>query len=181
MQVLDRLWRIVFAVLTLSALCAASHAATKPRIIPLRANVAFSAAQSAQNHWSVPIKSVDGRTAYVLSLEPDDVFHTDDHHVEGLELVLRRPHDQPDAQNLLAAIRNWHGVQDFMFPAWDFKQGVKKSLYGKKRTISVEKLGLVVQVVVSKAEVSLTTAIPGVDYQLDALDLQIEVNNAADK
>jgi hypothetical protein len=66
--------------------------------------------------------------------------------VEGLVLWLKRPHDNANAPNLLAAIRNWHGMQDFMFPAGDFKDGVKSSLYGEKRTICVKKLGLVVRI-----------------------------------
>jgi len=37
-------------------------------------------------------------------------------------------------------------MQDFMFPAGDFKDGVKSSLYGEKRTICVKKLGLVVRI-----------------------------------
>jgi hypothetical protein len=176
-MLLDRTWRVFLAVLVLSALCSLSNAATNPRIVQLRAEAHFTAAQSAQNHWSAPIKSSDGGTVYVLSLEPD-VFHADDHHVVGLSLVLRRPHDKPDAQNLLAAIKDWHGVQDFMFPAWDYKQGVKGSLYGAKRTISVKNLGLAAQITVSKAKVSQFS---GNDYQLDALDLKIEVDNAPDE
>lgn len=168
-------WRTVLTVLALLALCPLSHAVTSPKVIPLRANVSFTATQSAQFHWSVPIKSTDGHTVYVLSLEPD-VSRTAAPHLEGLSLVLRRPHEKADSQNLLSAIRNWHGVQDFMFPAWDYKDGVKGSTYGDKRTIFVKKLGLVVRITVSKAAVSLSPKY----YQLDALSLKIEVDNAQD-
>ena len=168
----DRRLLIVFTALGLSVPYSHLDAATKPRIIPLQTNVTFSAAQSTQNHWSAPIKSTDGRAAYVLLLEPE----ADGNHVDGVNLVLRRPHDKTDAQNLLAPMENWHGVQSFMFLAWDFKQGVKKSIYGEKRTISVENLGLVVQITVSKAVVNPS----GSNYQLDALDLKIEVDNAPD-
>lgn len=64
-----------------------------------------------------------------------------------------------------------------MFPAWDFKHGVDGSLYGKMRTISVLNLGLVVHITVSKAVVSQFRN----NYQLDELNLQIEVDNAAEE
>jgi hypothetical protein len=173
MLLLDRDCRVIFVGVALSALCAFSCAATKPRIIPLQTNISFSSAQSAQSHWSVPIKSTDGRTVYVLSLEPD-VYRAGDQHLEALDLALRRPHDKANGPNLLAAIRNWHGVQNFMFPAWDFTQGVRKSIYGEKRTILVKNLGLVVHIAVLKAVVSPS----GRNYQLDALDIHIDVDNA---
>ena len=65
-------------------------------------------------------------------------------------------------------------MQDFMFPARDFKQGVKSSLYGEDRTIYVKNLGLVVQIKVSKATAH---AISANGYLLDTLELKIEVDN----
>jgi hypothetical protein len=169
----DRFSRFILALLLAAALSLTSNAATNSRIIPLRTSVAFSA-MSDQSHWSVPIKSTDGRTIYVLSLEPDNVFHAEPHKVEGLVLLLHRPYDKNDAPNLLAAIRNWHGVQNFMFPAWDFKQGVRSSIYGERRTIYVKRLGLVVRIHVTKVAVS---AISANECLLDTLELQIDVNN----
>ncbi len=63
----NRLWRHLLAV-SLATL-GLSNATAKPRIVPLRTSATFSA-QSPENRWSVPIKSPDGSTAYVLSLEP---------------------------------------------------------------------------------------------------------------
>jgi hypothetical protein len=168
-----RFLRFIFALALTPALALTSSAAASPRIIPLRTSMAFSAG-SGQSRWSFPIKSTDGRTVYVLSLEPDEVFRAEPHRAEGLVLRLQRRRDKSEAPNLLAAIRNWHGMQDFMFPARDFKQGVKSSLYGEDRTIYVKNLGLVVQIKVSKATAH---AISANGYLLDTLELKIEVDN----
>jgi hypothetical protein len=168
----DRLWRcLIFAVpLTALSLLCNANAMARPRIVPLRATATFSS-QFPENRWSVPIKSTDGRTVYVLSLEPDfDVAH----HVVTLELVLRKPGDNADAPNLLDATGRRHGLQAYDFAADDLAQGVQKSAFGEKRTVSLRSLGLVVRIAVSKAAVSLISA---GNYQLDALDLQIEVDN----
>jgi hypothetical protein len=53
--------------------------------------------------------------------------------------------------------------------------GAQKSVFGVNRTILVKNLGLVVRIAVSKAIVSPA---PAGSYQLDELDLQIEVNNS---
>jgi len=171
--------RFVLTVLIVVTLCSVSHAAAKPRIIPLLTRATFSA-KSADSTWSVPVKSTDGRVVYVLSLD-SDVFYTKGQHVGGLELVLRHPHDSADAQNLLARIRNWHGAQPFLFDAADLKNGARDSVYGERRSISIDRLRLVVRIVVLKAEVSRDLAWPGDSYQLDGLDLQIEVDNASDE
>ena len=145
-------------------------AAARPEITPLRTSAVFSA-QSPENRWSVPIKSPDGKTAYVLSLEPDfDVGH----HVVTLELVLRRPGAKPDAPNLFDPTGKRHGLQTYDFAADDLAQGVQKSAFGEKRTVSLKSLGLVARIDVSKATVSPVSA---GNYQLDALELQIEVDN----
>src|SRR5580704_16928735 len=145
-------------------------AAAKPRIVPLQTSVKFST-QASENRWSVPIKSTDGSTAYVLSLEPDfDVGH----HVVTLELVLRRPGNKTDAPNLLDPTGRRHGLQSYDFAADDLAQGVQKSAFGEKRTVSLKSLGLVVRIDVSKATVSPISA---GNYQLDVLDLQIEADN----
>jgi hypothetical protein len=66
------------------------------------------------------------------------------------------------------------GLQAYDFVAVDFAKGVQQSTFGEKRMISVENLELVVQIAVSKATVSST---PGNAYQLDILQLQIEIDN----
>ena len=144
--------------------------AAKPRIVPLQTSVRFST-QAAENRWSVPIKSTDGSTAYVLSLEPDfDVGH----HIVTLELVLRPAADKSDTSNLLDPTGSRHGLQAYDFAADDLAQGVQKSAFGEKRKVSLNSLGLVLRITVSKAAVSPT---PAGNYQLNALDLQIDLNN----
>jgi hypothetical protein len=141
-----------------------------PRVVPLKTTTTFSA-RSPRKHWSVAVKSTAGPAAYILSLEPDfDVGH----HVLTLELALRRPGDKVDALNLLASIRNWHGLQPFDFNAMDLAEGPDKSASGKGRTIVVKNLGLVAHVAILKAAIS---PIAGGGYQLDAIGLKIEVDN----
>jgi hypothetical protein len=169
---IDHLWRSIFLLLLAVTLSLTSPASTNPRIIPLQTSVIFSA-QSAQNRWSVPIKSAGGRTIYILSLEPDWWFGSP-RRVEGVDLVLRHPRDKAGTENLFDPTGNWHGLQNFMFPARDFKDGMKNSLYGEKRTIIIKRLGLVLRVTILKAGVS---PISTKDYQLDNLELQINVDN----
>lgn len=168
----DRLWRcLIFAapLTALSLLCNA-NAVARPRIVPLRATATFSS-QSPENRWSVPIKSTDGGSVYVLSLEPDfDVGH----HIVTLELVLRHSGDKTDAPNLLDPTGKRHGLQAYDFAADDLAQGVQKSAFGEKRTVFLKSLGLVVRIDVSKA---MVRPISAGNYQLDALDLQIKVDN----
>jgi hypothetical protein len=166
------LWRLIFAVSLASSLALVSSAATNPRIIPFQSKVSFSADASG-NAWSVPIKSTSGRTIYVLSLEPD--FYVGKR-VEGVDLILRRTNSDLVAPNLLAPIGIWHGLQAYMFPAQDFLQGVKGTVFGERRTISARRLGLVIKVTVSDAKISQTSS----GYiQLDALELQVEVDNSS--
>jgi hypothetical protein len=121
--------------------------------------------------WSVPLQSKDGRTIYVLSLEPD---YEVGHQIEGLDLVLRYPRDRRKDSNLLAPVGIWHGLQNYMFPAGDFLQGVEKATFGKSRTISVKKLGLEIRATILKASISqLTDGSP----KLDGLELDIGVEN----
>ncbi len=165
----NRFCRLICTVF-LATLSLVSNAAAKSRIVAVRTSATFSS-QSPDNRWSAPIKSTDGSTAYVLSLEPDfDVGH----HVVTLELVLRHSGDKTDAPNLLDPTGRRHGLQAYNFAADDLAQGVQKSAFGQKRKVSLKKLGLVIQIAVSKAAVSLVSA---GNYQLEALDLQIEVDN----
>jgi hypothetical protein len=170
-MITSRFCRFIFAASLVATLALGSNAAAKPPIVPLRTSATFSS-QSLENRWSVPIKSTDGSTAYVLSLEPDfDVGH----HLVTLELVLRHPGDKTDAPNLLDPTGRRHGLQSYDFAAGDFAQGIQKSAFGTKRTVSLKKSGLQLRIAVSKATVSPISA---GNYQLDALDLQIEVDNS---
>jgi hypothetical protein len=147
-----------------------SNATANPRIVPLRTNAAFSS-ESAKIHWTVQIKTTDGRTAYVLFLKPD---YSVGNHLAVLSLVLHRSGDKPDAPNLLDPTGIWHGIQPCDFVANDLALGTQKSVLGVNRTVFVKKSGLVVRITVAKAMVSpISTG----EYQLDALDLQIEVDN----
>lgn len=166
----NRIYRLIlatfFATITLLPIAEASQ-----RIVPLQTNENFST-RAPEHGWSVPIKSTHGRTAYVLLLQPDvDISN----HVVTLELVLRRPGDKTDASNLLDPTGRRHGLQAYDFAADDLAQGVQKSAFGEKRTVSLKSLGLVVRIAILKAAVSQVS--PG-RYQLDALDLHVEVDNS---
>src|SRR5271157_826148 len=134
---IDRLAQYVLVV-PLTILSLLSNAAANPRIVSLRTNVAFSS-ESAVNRWSVLIKTTDGRTAYVLSFEPD---FSVGHHLAALTLVLHRSGDKADAPNLLDPTGTWHGIQPCDFVANDLAQGVQKSAFGERRTVPLRGLGL---------------------------------------
>ncbi|HTS13377.1 MAG TPA: hypothetical protein VMH00_14770 [Candidatus Limnocylindrales bacterium] len=145
-------------------------AAGRSEIIPVRTRARFSA-QDRGGRWSVPIKTTDGSIAYILSLEPDfDLGH----HVVTLELVLRRAGTKLDAANLFDPTGKRHGLQAYDFAADDLAHGAQNSAFGEKRTVDLKNLGLIVRIDVSKATVSPLS--PG-NYQLNALELQIEVDN----
>jgi hypothetical protein len=166
----NRLSQPVFVVslMTLSVLC---NAASKPRIIPVRTSVSFPS-HSSEGRWSFPIKTTDGSTVYVLSLDPD--FYVGNH-LAVVTLVLHRFANNPGAQNLLDPPGIWHGIQPCDFVANDLAQGIQKSVFGEKRIIPRKDLGLVVRIAASSATVSPASA---GNYQLDALNLQIEVDNS---
>jgi hypothetical protein len=170
MMRIDRVAQYIL-VPSLTILGLLSDAAASPRIVPLRTNVSFPS-ESAVNRWSVPIKTTDGRTVYFLSLQPD---FSVGHLLAALTLVLHRSGDKADAPNLLDPMGTWHGIQPCDFVANDLAQGVQKSVFGERRTVPLKSLGLVVRISVSKATVSPISAS---NYQLDALDLQIEVDNS---
>ena len=69
----------------------------------------------------------------------------------------------------------WHGIQACDFVANDLAQGVQKSVFGDKRTISLKSLGLVVRIAVSQEVVS---PISGGNYRIDSLGVQIEIDNS---
>jgi len=125
----------------------------------------------AAKSWSIPVRSTDGELVYVLTrtLEPDG-----DGNVAGLDIILKHPHDGPDALNLLAPAKNWHGMQAFIFAANDLVNGPAKSAYGQFRDISIPRLGLTVRITLVSAEVSPDGA---GDEKLDKIQLKIEAKN----
>lgn len=147
-----------------------SRAATGPRIIPLETEAVFSV-ENAGTQWSVPIKSTDGMTVYILSLEP---FDDNRHHPVLVSLVLKRVGDKRESPNRLAPTGNWHGLQAYDFAGGDLKDGVQKSTFGERRTVVLKDLGLIIHINISKVVVSPVSA---EFYEVNMLDLQIEVNN----
>lgn len=141
----------------------------KARIVPLQTTATFSS-HYREKHWSAPIKSINGTTQYVLSLELDSDVR---HHVVTVELVLRRPGDKESQVNLLNP-RSWHGLQPYDFAANDLARGIQNSAFGEKRTVSLKNLGLRVTIHVLKATVS---PISDDKYELDTLQLRVDVDN----
>ena len=137
------------------------HTQLFPQILPLKTTATFSL---SENRWAATLKYADGRTAYVASLEPDfDVGQQ----LIRLQFVLRHPDDEADAANLASPVRNWHDVHtvrivpsDFMNESW---------------TISDKSLGLLLPVTIANAAVS---KISEGKYQLDAIDLSIDLNHS---
>jgi len=170
MTLIDYSRRFFFPAIFAGVLSLTSNAATMPRVAPLQTRVTFSA-QSGENWRAIPIKSTTGKTVYVLSLEP---YFEIKKHITGIDLVLRHPGDEADAPNLLEPTGRWHGLQAYDFAGGDFAQGVQKSAFGEKRTVTLKNLGLVVRIAVSKA---IVRPVSGGYYQFDALELQIEVDN----
>jgi hypothetical protein len=162
--------RCTFAILAVSAGISTSFAATTPKIAPLQTRMTFSA--HSEGRRSVPIRSSDGSTSYILSLEPDfDVGH----HVVTLELVLRHFGDKVDGPNLFDPTGPRHGLQAYDFAADDLAQGGPKSVFGRKRVLRLDDLGLVVRIIISGAVVHPVSA---GNYQIDSVDLEIEVDNS---
>jgi hypothetical protein len=160
---------VIASMLILGSVASTSSA---PKVIPLRTSATFSA-QSPEKRWSAPIKSADGSAAYVLSLEPDfDVGH----HIVSLDLVLRHPADKPEDANLLDPTGKVHSLQPYDFVANDLAEGVRKSAFGAKRAVTLNRLGLVVRMNVLKATVVPTST---GNHEFDTLEVQIEVDNAS--
>ena len=170
MTAIDRACRYILG-LSFVATSLVAEPTRKPRISPLQTIATFTS-KASKDRWSVSVKSTDGTTAYVLSLEPDfDVGH----HPVTLELVLHRPGDRADGSNLLDPTGIRHGLQAYDFAADDLARGPQKSAFGENRTIPLNSLGLVVKINVSKAVVSQIS--PG-SYQLDGLGIRIKIEAA---
>jgi hypothetical protein len=95
--------------------------------------------------------------------------------LDPLELVLRHFGDKVDAPNLFDPTGVRHGLQAYDFAADDLAQGDPKSVFGRKRVLRLDDLGLVVRIVVSGAAVHpVSTG----KYQIDSVNLQIEIDNS---
>jgi hypothetical protein len=103
---IDRLCQCVF-VLSLVIVSLSSTLAGTKRIIPVRTKVRVSSL-SPDSLWSVPIKSIDGKTLYFLSLVKDTDLQN---HPITIEIVLQRSGYKPDGANLLDPTGIRHGLQ----------------------------------------------------------------------
>jgi hypothetical protein len=121
--------------------------------------------------------SAAGRT-YTLSLEPQ---YGIGRYTVGVSLVLQEGKEPHGQSNLLSPPGNWHGLQPYDFMAWDLRQGVAKSTFGARRSISVPSAGLTMHIDVQKAVVSIgphrAPPMPADYPQLDDLQLAIRIKS----
>ena len=177
----------ISCILTLMSLCAFSttafglpaHRRSKSDargLIALHAKATFSARNAGQL-WSVPIKATAHNSAYVLRLE--DPFYWYGGELEGVTLALHRAAEESNGrfmdENLLTRGASRDGTQEFQFEADDLARGMQKMAFGRTRTIRVPESGLVVKITVLNARV---TPLASGDFQLDSLDLKIDVYGA---
>jgi hypothetical protein len=118
---------------------------------------------------TVLLKSPHGVT-YQLSLVPDG---------DDLVLTLEKPGRRPDQSNLLDWTGRLHGYQPYDFGAWDFVNGVPKSIYGESRVIKLRKLGMEMRVKVVEVHVEPTADESG--YQFEDLTLEITIQSLAEE
>ena len=176
---LFRFKRLGLVALLLGVQCLIAHGLAAPKIVPVHLEPHLSS-MNEDSEWSAPIKGINGRTLYVLSLHSDGFYAKGDF-VEGLELALYRHHDRSESNNLLAPVKNWHGAQPFLFDSYDLKGGPGSSVYGAERTITVDSLGLVLKISIVRVDVIGTCGAQIDDCHLNALELQVDVDNAGGK
>jgi hypothetical protein len=161
--------------LLIVALCTFTGSAWA-RIIPFHGTLFYSA---SANNAPVPVlgvKAADGNAAYELTFELERDRNGD---VEFVDLILRRSGTGANGHNLLEPIGNWHGYQDFMFGAWDYKNGITASLDGPTRHIHIKKQKLDVTCTVSKADVHPAVKPYGPnEYAFDDLTLEVDIQNS---
>src|SRR5579871_371061 len=122
LQVTDAFFKFKYGLpffVWLLSLVNSAHA----QIIPLHGTLEYTA---SANVWpTLTVKAANGSAAYVLTLLPErDVSNNLSH----IDLVLHRPRTRDDAPNLLDPPYRWHGLQDYMFNAIDFKDGPEHSI-----------------------------------------------------
>lgn len=164
---IDRLLRAGAILLLVFAL--SINATAMSQRISMQATATFSS-RFPEKHWSVPVKSTEGQTLYVLSLEPDFDTHL---HIVTVELVLRSPNTKTEGPNLLNP-RKLFGLQPYDFAAVDFSHGIDKSAFGKNRELVLRDLSLVVEMTVLEAKVSPTNS---GSYQIDKLKVKVGVHS----
>jgi hypothetical protein len=96
--------------------------------------------------------------------------------LDGVELRMTKNLNSKD-ENLLAPIRDWHGLERFLFMAWDLSHGPEQSTFGNPRHFIVKKLDLAIDLCVS--EVNVTGSEPGY-YTLNKLQLTLNTRSITD-
>jgi hypothetical protein len=142
-----------------------------PPIAPLNVTLHWTAAGPVSQ--PVPVRLVDGTTAYLLWIEPEKDA---DGRIATLNLVLRSKAPGQNA-NLLAPAGNWHGYQLFMFGARDFFEGIDRSAYGATRNFVNIQRPLRVKATVSNVIVAPTGPNGILAYGFISLDLVVEIDN----
>ncbi len=145
----------------------------KAQIQPLHGMLEYSATQCA---WpTLTVEAGNGSAAYVLVLEPSlDIKNN----IVGIDVVMRRPGAAREARNLLEPPYRWHGYQQYMFAASEFKSGPNGSTFGATRNIVIKnrKLSLKFTVVDVATKSTDVPSLPN-DYAFNKLVLDIEVKN----
>jgi len=160
---------LCFALITLFCVTRAADA----QIVPLHAEFVYTSPDDKIP--VIPIKTIDGDAVYELTLGPP-LSPNDD----TVYLILRLAGAGPEGRNFLEP-KIWHGVQDFMFIAWDFAGGPEHSLSGAVREFHISKRKLHVTSRVSKASVR---CVPNPDPQLqqhcafNEIIIKVDVENA---
>jgi len=142
-----------------------------------RANFVFSS-KSGVIPLFVLIRTPDVPAGFRLSLDPDYDIH---HNITVLVLSLRHQSDSADASNLLDPTGRSHGYQSYIFAASDFVYGARQSLYGEKRTVILDQLGLHLRIDVSKASVEVIPERSMVEptYRFNRLSVGVDVRGGA--
>ncbi len=121
-----------------------------PTIVPLSVSVHFSR-EEADHPWSQYVMTPAGKPVYILSLRPD---YAVGHRLTAVSLVLHHVGDQRDDRNLLSPPGNWHGIQPYVFSAFDLRNGVDRTVFGPIRKIAIAELSLTVIIELKRAKVS---------------------------
>lgn len=152
------------------AACARQKVQHQGAIRPLHALVTYHPSSETPT-WSPFVYSESGRKAYLLWLFLErDV----NQRPIGVDLVLNRAGDKDWDGNLLNPRWNWHGLQPYMFVASDFSNGPGKSIFGPRRVIRVERIGILVKIDVLDAHVHAPAKD---DYEFTELRMDILVDN----
>lgn len=101
----------------------------------------FTLEADGKDYFIDVIKSRQGTPLYEIRVDPD---HAVGNKVVGWELgVYRITRKGVGQDNLLAPIRNWHGLQAFHFNALDLGSPPDKSIFGRVRIFHLPPFTLV--------------------------------------